>query len=106
MPKITFHIQGCPTAQTVDATSGESLLEVAQRASVPMEHTCGGIASCGTCHIKVKEGERGLSPINSDEKTVLRFDKTANEKSRLACQAKVVSDVSVEVVNASAKKAA
>lgn len=99
MPKISFHFAGTNTPQTVEAKVGESVLQVALRAQIPMEHACGGFASCGTCHIKVKTGMAGLSLKSSDEQNILKYESKASDSSRLACQTKVQEDAAIEVIN-------
>ena len=94
MPKITF----LPVNQSFEGSAGESVLDVALNHDVPLMHACGGFCACTTCHVHVKEGK--LSPMEEDEKE--RLETTAsgvNENSRLACQAKLDGDVTVEIVN-------
>jgi hypothetical protein len=45
---------------------------------------------CSTCHVYIKEGMDSLSPLNRREKRTLEVITTANVKSRLACQARVL----------------
>lgn len=95
MPKVTFF----PMNQTVDANEGESLLDVALRHEVPLQHACGGFCACTTCHIEVKKGDDHLTPLEDEE--VERLDRSVEVTlhSRLACQAKVKGDVVVEIQN-------
>lgn len=106
MAKVNFILPGNSTPQSTEARYGESLLDVAKRAGIGIEHTCGGTPSCGTCHVKVKIGLQGLSPAKEDERSILKYERGATADSRLACQAKVQEDVTVEVVNLSCRKAA
>src|ERR1700742_4556289 len=39
----------------------QSLLDVAENFDVFLDHACGGVSACTTCHIHVKQGEKGLS---------------------------------------------
>ena len=63
MPKVTF----LPMNQTVDAEMGESILDVAIRHDVPLQHACGGFCACTTCHVEVKSGDDKLSAMEDDE---------------------------------------
>lgn len=59
---------------------------------------CGARGMCSTCHVYIKEGMESLSPLNRREKRTLEVITTANMKSRLACQARVLGvGVVVEV---------
>ena len=105
MPKVTF----LPEGKTVEFESGklpydehgkpESLLDVAINFGVHIEHACGGSCACTTCHVIVKEGDANLSPDPADEDELDRLDQAPGLTlhSRLACQAVVTGDVTVEI---------
>ena len=95
MPKVTF----LPMNQTVDAEMGESVLDVAIRHDVPLQHACGGFCACTTCHIEVKAGDEKLSPMEDDEEERLDRAVGVTLHGRLGCQAKVHGDVTVEIQN-------
>jgi 2Fe-2S ferredoxin len=65
---------------------GQSLLEVAMDHSIGIAHECGGMCSCGTCHILLTEGNRFLEFKSKRESHQLAKVKEANDSSRLACQ--------------------
>lgn len=75
-----------------------SLLDVALRHGVRLEHTCGGSCACTTCHVVVAQGSESLSPMEPDEEDRLDTARGLTSRSRLACQAVVQGDVVVEVV--------
>lgn len=53
---------------------------------------------CATCHIYVKAGSEGLTPINRREQRTLEVITTCKPNSRLACQARVIGEgVTVEL---------
>ncbi len=54
---------------------------------------CGGNGQCGTCVVEVTEGMTNLSPRTAAEE---RHLKKKPETYRLACQTKVVGDVTVQ----------
>lgn len=90
MPKVTYasrRLAGtCP--------EGETILEAVRALGYIMDHACGGNALCGTCCVKVLEGEGSLSPIGGDEKERLA-ELGLSRPHRLACQARVFGDVVV-----------
>ena len=63
-----------------------SILDVAQNFDVFLDHACGGVCACTTCHVWVKQGD-GLSEADDDE--LDRLDMAADQQlnSRLGCQA-------------------
>lgn len=100
MPKITF-LNSDRLNKTVDASDGESLLDVALNNDIPLAHACGGFCSCTTCHVIVKSGAECLSPFQDDELERLDSLDDRKNESRLGCQARIAGsqDVTVEVMN-------
>jgi 2Fe-2S ferredoxin len=103
VPKVTF----ANLNKTVEFESGklpydehgkpESILDVAMNAGVQLEHACGGVCACTTCHVIVKQGDGNLSDAEEDELDRLDFAPGLTPHSRLACQAVVKGDVTVEI---------
>jgi ferredoxin len=84
---------------SVDASVGETVAQVAYRAGVLIQQTCGGSPSCADCRVVVKEGgAEAFEPIEHAEKSLLGnvFFIT---KERLACQAVVKKSTTVWVPN-------
>lgn len=76
----------------VEAVPGERLLEVAQRAGLPLEGTCGGDLACATCHIVVAaEDAARLPPASEDEEDMLDLVPDARRTSRLSCQIRLTA---------------
>ena len=65
---------------------GQSLLEVAMDNSIDIGHECGGMCSCGTCHIQIRKGNEFVEFKSKRELHQLAKVKGSNEHSRLACQ--------------------
>lgn len=74
-----------------------SLLDVALAHHIRLEHNCGGNCACTTCHVIVREGEKNLSPMETDEEDRLDTATGLTIHSRLGCQAVVWGDVVVEI---------
>jgi len=71
----------------VAAEPGQRLLEVAQRAGMPLEGTCEGQMACSTCHVVVAEQWFGrLRPASDDEEDMLDLAAGVTRTSRLSCQ--------------------
>ena len=96
MPKIIF-FSGAKDGREVFAEEGVSILETALSCGVSIYHTCGGNASCSTCRVKILNGAKNLSPIESAETQVLdSFD--LKTPFRLSCQAHVLhGEAEVEI---------
>ncbi|ASG20340.1 MULTISPECIES: 2Fe-2S iron-sulfur cluster-binding protein [Nitrospirillum] len=86
-----------PSGKTVDAAEGMTLLAAILAADETLTHKCDGKASCGTCHVFVQEGRKGLSRIAREENERLDAMVGVGSKSRLACQAKVLGTEPIKV---------
>ena len=75
----------------------ESILDVALNFGIQLEHACGGSCACTTCHVVVKKGRQNLSEEEDDELDRVEMAADYQLGSRLACQAVVKGDVSVEI---------
>ena len=94
MPKVTFlHSRGI----TGEVEANLSLLDAAKALGFPLNHDCGGNASCTTCRVEVQSGGEHLSEIDFDEQDLLDREALSEPWHRLGCQAKIVGDVVVRV---------
>lgn len=98
MPKITFlpNPELCPDGLTVEAEKGESILEVALRNNIEIDHACEMSCACSTCHCIVRKGFDSLEPSDEQEDDMLDKAWGAELHSRLSCQARV-SDQDLEI---------
>jgi ferredoxin, 2Fe-2S len=91
--KVTFK----PLNKTVDVDGkpasfdgvGEprSILDVAiGLAKIDIEHTCGGVAACSTCHVIIEEGLESCNEPSDQELDMLDNAPDNTLKSRLSCQ--------------------
>ena len=87
-----------PGGQTLEVGEGVTILAALLAAEIPdMPHKCGGKAKCGSCHIFVHEGRKGLSKIGREENERLDQIVGIGSKSRLACQAIVLGTENVKI---------
>ena len=63
-----------------------SLLEIALGHGVAIDHACGGLCACSTCHVIVREGLDACSPPTDEEEDRLDEAYGVTSSSRLACQ--------------------
>ncbi len=83
--------------QTLDAPNGTPLMEVLRDEDMDVEGTCGGICSCGTCHVYVNEAWVARLPaVGEDEEMMLEAIAEVVEvrpNSRLSCQIPLTDDL-------------
>ncbi len=94
MPRVTFiH----PEGKSGEVPERVTLLEAAESLGFPLNHDCGGSASCSTCRVEVMLGGEHLSEIDFEEQDLLDREALTESYHRLGCQAMVLGDVVVQV---------
>jgi 2Fe-2S ferredoxin len=63
-----------------------SLLDIALGHDIEMEHTCGGVCACSTCHSIVRQGLASCSEATEEEEDQLEEAPGLTIQSRLSCQ--------------------
>lgn len=63
-----------------------SLLDILLHHGVAVDHACGGVAACSTCHVIVREGLRSCNEAEEAEEDMLDTAPGLTPLSRLACQ--------------------
>jgi len=100
MPQIIFlpHEDLCPDGAVAEAEKGESVLNVALKNDIDVEHACEKVCACTTCHIIVREGFDSLPESDELEDDMLDKAWGLEAESRLGCQAIVQDeDLVVEI---------
>lgn len=71
---------------------GYSILEVTEDHDIHLNHNCGGVCACSTCHVYILSGEDELEEISEKEEDFI--DRAINPRleSRLGCQCIILSD--------------
>ena len=82
---------------TCEALVGDNILEVALANGIDLQHNCGGVCACSTCHVIVKKGLRSLTEMEDDEGDQLDEAEGLTLDSRLGCQSKITEDVDLIV---------
>lgn len=86
-----IHVHFVDHDRTVEAEIGDSILELAERNGIDLDHACGGVCACSTCHIKVNVGAEHLNEASEDEEDQLDSARDLGLTSRLGCQARIQS---------------
>ena len=63
-----------------------SILDIALAHGINIDHSCGGVCACSTCHCIVKEGGQTLSEMSDAEADQLSNAPGLTPSSRLSCQ--------------------
>jgi len=94
MPKVTF----LPDNKTFEIKPGQSLLDVALENDIDLQHNCGGVCACSTCHVIVKKGMDNFDEVSDEEADQLDEAEGLTLDSRLGCQCKVLSEEGGDIV--------
>jgi 2Fe-2S ferredoxin len=99
LPKVAYTVtfiahDGLVTKVKVDPTKipfgptglPGSILDVAMGNGVALEHVCGGVCACSTCHVIVKQGLESCNEGTDDEFDQLEEAPITTLQSRLGCQ--------------------
>jgi ferredoxin len=81
-----------PISQETEVETNGSLLSVLLNKELDVLKECGGRGMCATCHVYIKDGMQALTPMNRREQRTLEVITTCKPNSRLACQARVMSN--------------
>jgi 2Fe-2S ferredoxin len=63
-----------------------SILDIADGAGIEINHSCGGVCACSTCHVHVQQGRASCSTATENEEDELDKAPDLSTDSRLACQ--------------------
>ena len=89
MKTLTFE----PIHETMQVATDTSILQalLARQLDIPM--ACGGKGMCATCHVFISKGMQKLTPPTQREmRTLAIISGVDSEKSRLACQCRVLGE--------------
>ena len=70
----------------VESKKGLSLLEVALLNDIHLNHNCGAVCACSTCHIYLEKGEEFVEEISDAEEDFVDRARNPRIESRLGCQ--------------------
>ncbi len=80
------------------SAKGFSILELTEDHDIHLNHNCGGVCACSTCHIYVEQGSQYLEEISDKEEDFIDRARNPKLESRLACQCIILQeDVHIEV---------
>jgi len=87
-----------PQSKIVEVEEDRPLLFELKKEGIYIKSSCGGVASCSDCIIKIRMGAENLNPPSFEESKLLGnvFHLT---KERLSCQTKIHGDIEIDISN-------
>lgn len=99
MAKITFQFEEKNRAlMEVKMFEGESILDVALDHGIHLNHNCGGVCGCSTCHVYIEQGEDFLPEMSDREEEYVDRARNPKYNSRLACQCRLTGGGDLVVI--------
>ncbi len=97
---FSFEDKSLPPVTVKDVPEGYSILETAEENDIHLNHNCGGVCACSTCHVYIHSGEDMLEEISDKEEDFI--DRAINPRlnSRLGCQCIILeqdAEIHVEI---------
>ncbi|MBL7784213.1 MAG: 2Fe-2S iron-sulfur cluster binding domain-containing protein [Saprospiraceae bacterium] len=100
MATVTFQFEDTSIpSKTVSGNFVDmSILELTEEYDVHLNHNCGGVCACSTCHLYVEKGDEFLEEISDKEEDFI--DRAINPRleSRLGCQCVILEEDAKVVV--------
>lgn len=97
LPEQKYKITFLPMQETIEVDPSKlpytreglpgSILEIAQGHDIDIDHACGGVVACSTCHVIVREGGASCQEASESEEDMLDLAPGLTPDSRLSCQA-------------------
>ena len=95
-PQKKYHITFLPSGKVFEVDPAAlpygrhglsgSILDISEAAGVPLDHSCGGVCACSTCHVIVRKGLETCNEATDDELDQLEEARGLELQSRLGCQ--------------------
>lgn len=63
-----------------------SILDIALKHGIELDHACGGVCACSTCHVIVRQGLNACNEASDEEEDQLDDAYGLTPQSRLGCQ--------------------
>lgn len=105
-PKVDQKIEKTVEVDPENIPSGHtglkgSVLDIALGSDIDIDHACGGVVACSTCHVIVKKGLNSCNESTDEEEDQLDKAPGLTPQSRLGCQCvpNGTEDLVVEVPN-------
>lgn len=94
-PDVVVHVDPAKLSNGDHGLVG-SILGQLLDAGVEVEHACGGVLACSTCHVYVSGGKKSCGEASEEEEDMIDGAPAVRPSSRLACQC--VPDGSSDIV--------
>jgi len=94
MATVTFQFEDThiPSKTVTGDFLDMSILELTEEYDVHLNHNCGGVCACSTCHVYIEKGEQFLEEISDKEEDFIDRANNPRIESRLGCQCIILDE--------------
>jgi 2Fe-2S ferredoxin len=96
--KFQFEDKSIPEKTVTGNLEDESILEITEDYDIHLNHNCGGVCACSTCHVYIESGEEFLEEISDKEEDFIDRAISPRIESRLGCQCIILDNNAVITV--------
>lgn len=86
-----------PIDEAIQIRTNNTVLKALLSQQLDVLTACGGKGLCATCHVYIDSGSENLTPKTPREERTLACLTRSDPNSRLACQCRVLGDVTVRL---------
>jgi 2Fe-2S ferredoxin len=96
VPKKKYSLTFLPMNKTIEVDPAQipydrtgqpgSILDIALSHGIDIDHSCGGVCACSTCHVIVVKGLESCNEPTEDELDMIEDARGTTIESRLGCQ--------------------
>lgn len=100
MARIKFKFENPKLSEKIveNVEAGLTVLEVTEDNDIHLNHNCGEVCACSTCHVYIDKGEEFLPEITDREEDFIDRAVNPTIESRLGCQCVILDkDADLEV---------
>ena len=90
-----FEDKSIPPKTVTGSLEGQSILEITEDYDIHLNHNCGGVCACSTCHVYIEQGEDYLEAISDKEEDFIDRAIRPRLESRLGCQCIILEEDAV-----------
>ncbi len=94
--KFLFEDKSIPEKIVSGNLIDESILDITEDYDIHLNHNCGGVCACSTCHVYIESGEAYLEEISDKEEDFIDRAISPRLESRLGCQC-IILDNDAEI---------
>jgi ferredoxin, 2Fe-2S len=99
MVTIKYIFEDGSEPKEVQVETGYTVLETALLNDIKLNHNCGGVCACSTCHVYIEKGMETLPELTEKEEDFIDRARDPRLNSRLSCQCDLMEDnTTIEVI--------